>query len=187
MTTGDYGIASFTVTIDGGSTEAPKLSLEPTTISASRLQDSTAGAVLSGTAFTPGVSLTISLRNGDWKRSAFVEGAEIRATVSEDGSFTTRLVTLEQIAAGSYTVWVTGGVGTFAYDLKVPLTVTASMDPTSTDPTAAPPQQRPESDSPAAPAPSPSPPAVEPPVDDAPVVDDEQHGFGVQEPAPVTR
>lgn len=52
-------------------------------------------------------------------------GADAYADAGEDGTIRMPLVTLDPIAAGSYTVWITAGSAPFGYSIQLPLMVTA--------------------------------------------------------------
>ncbi|MDQ1076691.1 MULTISPECIES: hypothetical protein [Microbacterium] len=165
-TTGDYAIGTFRVT---GNPDAPasEVSLSAGSVTAGSLADSTKGVFLSGRDVTPGTSFRVSLRNGAWERQPLLVGADAYATVGDDGRLALQLVTLQRLAPGTYTVWAEGGGGAAAYNVQLPLEVTA--DATSTTPSVAPetrlapveeapalPQPTPDTSESPAPAPAPS-------------------------------
>lgn len=124
-TTGDYASGTFRVT---GNPEAPasKISLSATTVTADSLADPSTGVVVRGENVTPGTSFRVSLRNAAWERQPLLVGADAYANAGEDGRLALALVTLQPLAAGRYTVWIEGGGGAAAYNVRLPLEVTAA-------------------------------------------------------------
>lgn len=178
-TTGDYATGTFRVT---GNPAAPasEMSLSASSVTAGALADPAGGIVLRGSDITPGTSFRVSLRNGAWERQPLLVGADAYAAVGDDGRLVLTLVTLQPLVPGSYTVWAEGGGGAAAYNVHLPLEVTA--DATSTTPSVAPetrlapveeapalPQPTPEA--PKSPAPAPAPSASPTPTPD-PIEDD---------------
>jgi len=165
-TTGDYASGTFRVT---GNPTAPasEISLSTSTVTADALADPSAGVVVRGQDITPGTSFRVSLRNTAWERQPLLVGADAYATVGEDGVLSLPLVTLQTISAGSYTVWVEGGGGAAAYNVHLPLEVTAA--PAAAPETSPMPETRlapveqapvvpqPSPDAPQTPAPAPAP------------------------------
>lgn len=159
-TTGDYATGTFRVT---GNPAAPasKISLSTSFVSSGSLVDPSGGVVLEGSDVTPGTSLRVSLRNGAWERQPLLVGADAYATAGDDGRLAVTLVTLQPLAPGSYTIWAEGGGGAAAYDVRLPLEVTA--DATSTTPSVAPETRlAPVDEAPALPAPTPDAPTPAP-------------------------
>ncbi|WP_162722438.1 hypothetical protein [Microbacterium sp. PM5] len=122
--TGDYALGTFTVT---GNPDSPASSfaLTPSTVAARVLSDPAGGIVVTGAAIPSGTSLRVSLRDAQWKRMPLTVGADAYADAGEDGTIRMPLVTLDPIAAGSYTVWITAGSAPFGYSIQLPLMVTA--------------------------------------------------------------
>ncbi|WAC70614.1 hypothetical protein [Microbacterium sp. SL75] len=176
-TTGDYAVGRFRVT---GSPTLPgsDIALAPATVAADAL--AAEGVVVSGSRIAPGTSFRVSLRDAGWNRQPLTAGADAYATVGDDGRLSLRLVTLEVIAPGGYTVWVEAGGGVIGYNLLLPLQVTASAAasetttpaPMATTPppaasetrlapvTEAPALPQPRPETPSAPSPTPSPTAT---------------------------
>lgn len=121
--TGDYAIGTFTVT---GNPDSPvsSFALSPSTVAATVLSDPAGGVVLTGAGIPSGTSLRVSLRDAQWKRMPLTAGADAYVDAGEDGTIRLPLVTLDPIAAGSYTVWIAAGAAPFGYSVQLPLMVT---------------------------------------------------------------
>lgn len=153
-TTGDYASGTFRVT---GNPTAPasEISLSTGTVSADALADPSAGVVVRGRDITPDTSFRVSLRNAAWERQPLLVGADAYVNVGADGVLSLPLVTLQTLAAGTYTVWIEGGGGAAAYNVHLPLEVTAA--PAAAPETSPTPETRlaPVEQAPVAPQPSP--------------------------------
>ncbi|WZH36125.1 MAG: hypothetical protein PIR02_15350 [Microbacterium enclense] len=157
-TTGDYATGSFDVT-GNPSVPASDISLSASTVDARSLADPAGGVVVQGRDIPTGTSFRVSLRNAAWERQPLLVGADAYANIGDDGVLALPLVTLDPLAAGTYTVWIEGGGGAAAYDVHLPLEVTAALTGLTTPETAPSlaPEQRlaPVEEAPALPQPAP--------------------------------